>query len=122
MSVPPARTSAGRMPLTVAWVPTGMNAGVRTMPCGVASSPQRAAPSVAMRRKKLLSDMRGPEQQTRITVGIEAIVRSDRVGVDALHGVEPGESCDQHEQGRARQVEVGHQDVDRTETVARHDE
>ena len=48
MSAPVARTVSGARPLTVAWVPTGMNAGVRTAPCGVVSSPQRAAPSVAM--------------------------------------------------------------------------
>src|SRR5215470_8808585 len=98
MSVPQARTSSGRMPFTVACVPTGMNAGVRTMPCGVVSSPQRAAPSVAMSRKELLSGMGGPEQQTRVAVGIETIVRRHGVGVGAPHGVEPGKGRDQHEQ------------------------
>jgi hypothetical protein len=33
-------------------VPTGMKAGVRTGPCGVIISPQRAAPSVAINRKE----------------------------------------------------------------------
>ena len=37
----------GCTPLTVACVPTGMKAGVRTTPCAVAISPRRAAPSVA---------------------------------------------------------------------------
>ena len=41
------RTSAVVTPFTVACVPTGMKAGVRTTPCGVVISPTRAAPSVA---------------------------------------------------------------------------
>ena len=54
MSAPVARTVSGSSPLTVACVPTGMNAGVRTGPCGVANSPQRAAPSVAMQSEREL--------------------------------------------------------------------
>ena len=45
MSAPDAFTSSGNMAFTVAPVPTGMKAGVRTMPRGVAISPRRAAPS-----------------------------------------------------------------------------
>src|SRR5258708_1697467 len=52
MSAPAARTVSGASPFTVPCVPTGMNAGVATVPCGVISSPQRAAPSVASRRNK----------------------------------------------------------------------
>src|SRR5499433_2955541 len=51
MSAPAARTVSGASPFTVACVPTGMKAGVATAPCAVAISPQRAAPSVAIRRK-----------------------------------------------------------------------
>ena len=36
------RICSGVRPLTVAWVPTGMNAGVGTDPCGVSSIPDRA--------------------------------------------------------------------------------
>src|SRR6202051_779015 len=57
MSAPPARTACGSMPLTVAWVPTGMKAGVATRPWGVVISPQRAAPSVAIRRNWKASDI-----------------------------------------------------------------
>src|SRR4051812_46822927 len=46
MSVPVARTSPGGIPFTVACVPTGIKAGVRTLPCSVSISPRRAAPSV----------------------------------------------------------------------------
>ena len=43
ISVPVARTCSGVIPLIVACVPTGMNAGVSTVPCGVLSRPRRAA-------------------------------------------------------------------------------
>ena len=49
MSAPLAFTSSGNMALTVAPVPTGMKAGVRTMPRGVVIAPVRAAPSCAFR-------------------------------------------------------------------------
>ena len=42
--VPVATSWSGVSPLTVAWVPTGMKAGVSTVPCGVSSRP-RARPS-----------------------------------------------------------------------------
>ena len=42
----------GRRVLTVAFVPTGMNAGVGTSPCAVCSTPARAAPSVAVERRR----------------------------------------------------------------------
>src|SRR4051794_4640479 len=47
MSAPLPRTSAGFIALTVAAVPTGMNAGVRISPRCMAITPVRAAPSVA---------------------------------------------------------------------------
>src|SRR5689334_1101219 len=49
---PASRTISGVSPLTVACVPTGMNTGVRTLPCGVWNAPARAAPSVASRVKE----------------------------------------------------------------------
>src|SRR5437762_13047016 len=47
MSAPLLSTSSGRIALTVAAVPTGMNAGVRISPRCMAMTPVRAAPSVA---------------------------------------------------------------------------
>jgi hypothetical protein len=47
MSAPLARTSSGRIALTVAAVPTGMNAGVLISPRSMAMTPVRAAPSFA---------------------------------------------------------------------------
>src|SRR5262249_14863591 len=67
MSVPVARTVAGANPLTVAWVPTGMKAGVATKPWGVGISPQRAAPSVAIRRKENAGDIDRPTGETTDT-------------------------------------------------------
>ena len=49
-----ARTVSGSMALTVAAVPTGMKAGVRITPRGVAISPRRARPSRAFRVKAKL--------------------------------------------------------------------
>ena len=43
-----AQALPGRAPLTVAFVPTGMNAGVGTSPWAVRSTPARASPSVAV--------------------------------------------------------------------------
>ena len=47
------RADRASAPLTVAWVPTGMNIGVSTVPCGVSSRPRRARPSVARRSKRI---------------------------------------------------------------------
>src|SRR4051812_6053439 len=47
MSAPVARTLSGSIAFTVPAVPTGMKAGVRISPRGVASTPVRAAPSRA---------------------------------------------------------------------------
>ena len=52
MSAPDARTSSGRIALTVAAVPTGMNAGVRMSPRAVAIEPLRALPSVSVMVKE----------------------------------------------------------------------
>ncbi len=41
---PSAVADSGSTPLTVAFVPTGMNAGVRIWPCGVVITPVRAIP------------------------------------------------------------------------------
>ena len=44
------------------------------------------------------------------------------MGIGRPHIVQPGEGGHQHEQGRARQVEIGHQHVHQPEAVARGDE
>src|SRR5689334_1799167 len=52
MSAPAARTWSMYIAFTVPPVPTGMKAGVRTTPRGMAISPRLAWPSVAIRRKE----------------------------------------------------------------------
>ena len=44
------------------------------------------------------------------------------MGVGRAHRLEAGKGRDQHEQRRARQVEIGHQHVDRPEAIAGRDE
>ena len=48
ISAPSECSSSGSTDFTVAFVPTGMKAGVRTSPCAVRSTPARAAPSRAV--------------------------------------------------------------------------
>src|SRR5262245_16980634 len=109
ISAPDARTSSGRIALTVAAVPTGMNAGVRISPRSMAIVPLRAAPSVAaMVKLKRVTGLRlaallARQQQARVAVAVEAVTRRHRMGVGRLHDVEAHQRADQHEQGRARQ-------------------
>src|SRR5450759_704178 len=51
ISAPASSTSRWVIPLTAPRVPTGMNAGVWTVPCGVTSTPRLAEPSVSVMRK-----------------------------------------------------------------------
>ena len=126
MSAPSARTCSGYIVFTVACVPTGMKAGVRISPRGVSMRPVRAAPSpaVTVKGKPLTASPRCPfgVKQAGVAVGIEAIAGVDRMRVGALHGVEPGERSDQHEERRARQMEVRHQKIDGAKAIARRDE
>src|SRR4051794_38064517 len=83
MSAPTARRAERCTPLTVAWVPTGMKAGVRITPRAVAISPVRAAPSVANRRKL----KRGSESMRgRLLSGREEYHESRRRKAPLLHG------------------------------------
>lgn len=52
ISAPVARTLSGFIALTVAAVPTGMNAGVRISPRNMLIVPVRALPSVAAMEKE----------------------------------------------------------------------
>jgi len=58
MSAPVARTVSGFIALTVAAVPTGMNAGVRISPRNIDMLPVRALPSVAAMEKRKRSAIR----------------------------------------------------------------
>src|SRR3990167_3932951 len=111
MVAPAARRSSGERLFTAPRVPTGMNTGVSTAPWGVTRRPQRAAPSVA----RSLNNERG------VAVGVEAVARADRVSVRLHDQLPPRERADQHEERRARQVEVGQEDVHRAEAEAGRD-
>src|SRR5690606_19071860 len=122
MSEPRSRTWSRYMALTVPAVPTGMKAGVRTVPRGIETSPRRALPSVARSLKEKTSVMVGPEKQARVAIGIEAIAVCDGVGIGRAHALQPGECGDQHEERRSRQMEIGHQRIGDAEAMARRDE
>src|SRR5215210_2056092 len=59
MEAPAAASSCDGTPLTAPSVPTGMNAGVSTTPCGVESRPRRAAPQVETTSKFRATDASG---------------------------------------------------------------
>src|SRR5262245_37371290 len=73
------------------------------------------------RRSSWGAGARGMEQ-AGVAEGVEAVTGRNRVGVGSLHGLEAAEGGDEHEEGRARQVEVGEQEVDGAESIARGDE
>src|SRR5689334_2997165 len=95
MSAPLARTSSGRIALTVAAVPTGMKAGVRISPRSMAIVPVRADPSVAVISKEKrgigggLSGFRTyssrsgltRQQKAGVSVAIEPVTLLDRVRI-----------------------------------------
>src|SRR4051812_13686503 len=78
MRAPTCSSWAGVSPLTVACVPTGMNMGVSTGPCGVCKRPRRAAPSEASNSKVMAI---GSLQISECRMQIEEAARSSE---DAL--------------------------------------
>src|SRR5205823_913529 len=77
-------SSAGSTVLTVACVPTGMNAGVSTTPCGVVKRPSRASlvlsrATTSNRNVAWLRMCGGLEKLQRNSVGIHQV---DGVGAD----------------------------------------
>ena len=87
MSAPAARTSSGCTPLTVACVPTGMKAGVRTAPCGgrdLAAARRAVGRDQAEGKRRQVMLTTATEQQAGVAVGIEAIAGLDRMRIGAL--------------------------------------
>src|SRR4249919_2664315 len=106
MSAPLARRASEVMPFTVACVPTGMNAGVATMPWAVVISPHRAAPSRARRRKEKRSSISSSHRHARP----RSPACADCVNLSALPGIHVlyrGQDVD----GRAK---PGHDDQSRS--------
>src|SRR3954471_7841522 len=90
MCAPTSRTSSGSSVLTVAFVPTGMNAGVGTSPCAVCTTPARAAPSVAPSSNVSLIDRHVAAVDDEVAAVLEVepfVVRTD-AGI-APEAVEP---------------------------------
>src|SRR5436190_16952525 len=113
--------SVGSSALTVARVPTAMNAGVTTTPCGVANRAARAAPDVVSREKSKLTGS-GSDDGHRVTVRIEAIALGDRLPVRAHREIVSGDGRDEHDQRRARKMEVRDDRVDGAQLRGRTNE
>src|SRR3712207_849893 len=74
MSAPDARTSCGLIAFTVAAVPTGMKAGVRISPPGIAIVPARAAPSTADMVKEKRVIRGAPSGRDRPPLGAAPVI------------------------------------------------
>src|SRR5262245_4716037 len=101
-----------------------MKAGVAMSPRGVARRPVRASPSVAWIWKgnsAIAGSLRG-QQKAGVAIGEEPILLPYRMSIGALHDIEPHHGTHQHEEGRFRQVEIGHEAVSHTKAVTRRDE
>ena len=119
------------MALTVAAVPTGMKAGVRIMPRGVEMAPVRARPSVAWTANENSSLTVAPRSRLRglravqkagVPERIKPISGLNSAGIGRLHRLKTAEGRDKHEQGRSRQMKVGHERVNAAKLIARGDE
>src|SRR6185437_5171814 len=110
---PVSATESGSIALTVPAVPTGMKVGVSIAPCAVVRRPRRAAPA-RLDTAKANGPLTTPAPCAR--AGRRRHRR--RSG----NPCEAGEGRDQHEEGRARQVEIGEEYIDRLEAVAWGDE
>src|SRR5919198_2053285 len=77
---PTSRSSSGSSVFTVAFVPTGMNAGVGRSPCAVRRTPARAAPSVAPTANRSLIDAHASAVDDEVAAMLEPepfVVRTD---------------------------------------------
>src|SRR6188768_297934 len=115
MRAPISARSRGSTPFTVARVPTGMNTGVSTGPCGVSITPRLASPSRCVTRnpKPAATD----EGYTRIdnsTSGTDDVPFMKRLRVGVIYGGRSGE----HEVSLASAAAVfAHLDRQRYEPV-----
>src|SRR6185503_19094716 len=130
---PIACRSSGSSDLTVASVPTAMNAGVSTTPCGVVNRPARAAPccassenansdtwlqnAIAVNGGGIRSD-----DGHRVAVRIKAIPVRNGFAIRAHRQLVPRERGDEHDQRRTWQMQVGDDAVDRPKPIWRPNE
>src|SRR5215468_5304006 len=109
MSAPAARTASGSIPFTVPCVPIGMNAGVATGPCGVAISPQRAAPSIASRRNENGSGIGRIAYPTLPKIGSRIFLEDDlrsRPPLQPAFAPEPQERNDRGDQHQQQRIGI----------------
>src|SRR5450631_2104183 len=118
ISAPMASRSSGVIALTVPYVPTGMNAGVSTVPRPNSSRPRRAAPSRANKSNR----MGIRQQKHRVTVAEKSIPRLHRVGIGSQQGVAADKGRAQHEEGRLGQMKISHHGIHGSKRVSRPDE
>src|SRR5660397_177328 len=95
---PISRNWSGQTPLTVAAVPTGMNAGVLREPRSVEIVPALAAVPPS-RASTVNRSVKGPSSRDehRVAVAVEAVFPRDRFPVRRPHRVDAGE---RHHQGK----------------------
>ena len=60
--------------------------------------------------------------QAGVAVGEKPVVLGNGVRIGGFDAIETGEGCDEHHKRRARQVEIGQQQVDGAEAIAGQDE
>src|SRR5262245_43849346 len=101
--VPSARSSSGSTALTVAFVPTGMKAGVGTSPCAVCTTPARAAPSAA--RSVYASLIEG--QVAAVDDLVAAVLEAEPLVVRADAGIVAGTVEAEEVAARGRRRSVG---------------
>src|SRR3954469_12638512 len=114
-----AARSSGAIAFTEPAVPTGMNRGVSPVPGGSRSLPRLARPSRWLTENEITGAL---YDQHRVAVAEESILLPHGLAVGGEDAVEAREGRDQHEERRARQMEVGEEPVDRAEPVAGRDE
>src|SRR5215471_16596480 len=115
-----ARRSSGSAAFTLPRVPTGMKAGVWTLPWPVLRIPHRARLEGSRRvtSKNTVSPPRSM-QEHGVAVAVEAVAAPDGLPVGRQNPRSPGEGGDEQEKGRARQMEIGDQSIHAAEAVAR---
>src|SRR5512143_62470 len=115
-SYPISRSWSGQTPLTVAAVPTGMNAGVRREPRSVEIVPARAAvPASCVSTVNRSANAPSSRDEHRVAVAVETVIPGDRFPVCRPHLVHACECHHQGEEAGAWKVEVRQKGVDHTE-------
>src|SRR5215510_11180836 len=130
ISAPRRVRSSGPIALTVPAVPTAMNAGVSTVPCGVFSRPRRARVcwsrckswnSTTPMLMKVFRSLRSCDQH-RIAVGKEAIATGDGFSVGAKQQISSTECTDHDNQRQLRKMEVREERLNHPKLKSRTDE